>query len=178
MQMKTADSGSYVRGAIALLFVLAATPLRGQASNVTAPPGSIMVARESRQTILAPADLSKLPHRSVRVVAEGSSDSATVSGVNLWDILQAVGVPPTEASGRQRAVMYVRLKGSDGQSAVVALVEVDPGFSRRTVLVADRRNGELLGESEGPWRVIIPDDQRHARWIRGLISIEIVSLKP
>ena len=106
--------------------------------------------------------------------ARDAADSATVSGVNLWDVLQAVVAPPAEASGLE----YLRLKGSDGQSAVLALVEVDPGFSRRTVLVADRRNGKLLDESEGPWRAIIPDDQRHARWIRGLIGVGILTLTP
>ena len=64
------------------------------------------------------------------------------------------------------------------QLAVVALVEIDPGFSRRTALVADRRNGRLLDETEGPLRVIIPDEQRHARWIRGLASITVTTVNP
>ena len=88
------------------------------------------------------------------------------------------GVPPTEASGRQRAVMYVKLTGADGQNAVVALVEIDPGFSRRVFLVADRRNGQPLNAVEGPWRAIIPDDQRHARWIRGLVAVTVSSVAP
>jgi hypothetical protein len=157
---------------------LVATPVFGQAPTSAPPSGSITVARDGRLSIVTPSDLARLPRRDVRVVAEGAVDSVTVSGVNLWDILQSVGVPSAEASGRQRAVMYVRLKGSDGQNAVLALVEVDPGFSRRTVLVADRRSGKSLDESEGPLRVIIPDDQRHARWIRGLVSVEVVTLKP
>jgi Oxidoreductase molybdopterin binding domain len=167
-----------VRLGLVLLSGSTALSLHGQSPSVAPPPGSLTVTRDGRQSILTPADLAKLPHRDVRVIAEGATDSATVSGVNLWDILQAAGAPPTEASGRQRAVMYVRLKGGDGQNAVLALVEVDPGFSRRTVLVADHRNGKLLDESEGPWRVIIPDDQRHARWIRGLVGVEIVTLRP
>ncbi|MEQ1689882.1 MAG: hypothetical protein ABMA00_01245 [Gemmatimonas sp.] len=176
--MRTFQFVFLARVGFVLLACSAAMPLRGQTSNVSPPPGSIVVARDGRQMILLPADLAKLPRRDVRVVAEGTGDSATVSGVDLWDVLQAVSVPVAEASGRQRAVMYVRLKGSDGQNAVLALVEVDPGFSRRTVLVASQRNGKLLDESEGPWRVIIPDDLRHARWIRGLVAVEIVTLRP
>jgi hypothetical protein len=73
--------------------------------------------------------------------------------------------------------MYVKLTGADGQSAVVALAEIDPSYSKRVVLVADRRNGKLLDASEGPWRVFVPDDMRHARWIRGLISVEVLVAK-
>ena len=110
--------------------------------------------------------------------------SFALTGANLffrrksWDVLQKAGVPPAEASGRQRAVMYVKLTGADGQNAVAALVEIDPGFSRRVFLLADRRNGQPLNAVEGPWRAIIPDDQRHARWIRGLISIAVSTVVP
>jgi hypothetical protein len=167
-----------MRVALAVALGCATMPVSAQTSTAAPPIGSITVERNGKQSVVKPAELGKLPRRDVRVLADGATDSATVSGANLWDVLQAVGVPPTEASGRQRAVMYVRLKGSDGQNAVLALVEVDPGFSRRTVLVADRRNGKALDESEGPWRVIIPDDQRHARWIRGLVFVEVVTIKP
>ena len=176
--MKAFGFTSLVSLCLAFLSGPVATPLCAQASKAAPPPGSITVARDGRQSIVTPSDLAKLPRRDVRVVAEGAADSVTLSGVNLWDVLQFVGVPSAEASGRQRAVMYVRLKGRDGQNAVLALVEVDPGFSRRTVLVADHRNGKVLDESEGPWRVIIPEDQRHARWIRGLVGAEIVTLRP
>jgi hypothetical protein len=100
-----------------------------------------------------------------------------VSGFALWDVLQKAGIPSAEASGRQRAMMYVRLTGADGQSALFALVEVDPGFSHRAIVVADRRNGQPLDVVDGPWRVFAPDDIRHARWIRGLVSIDVQSLK-
>ena len=176
--MRVLQFVSLARCSLMLLSGFASMPLRAQRSNVAPPPGSITVVRDSRPVVLTRVDLAKLPRRELRVVAEGATDSVTVSGVNLWDVLQAVGAPSVEASGRQRAVMYVRLKGSDGQNAVLALVEVDPGFSRRTVLVADHRNGKVLDESEGPWRVIIPDDLRHARWIRGLVSVEIATLTP
>ena len=92
------------------------------------------------------------------------------SGGLLWDLLRLAGVPAETASGRQRAVMFVKLTGADGPSAVVALVDIDPSFFKRVILVADRRNGKPLNAEEGPWRVFIPDDVRHARWIRGLVA--------
>jgi hypothetical protein len=44
--------------------------------------------------------------------------------------------------------------------------------------LADRRNGQSLDAVEGPWRAIVPDDLRHARWIRGLVTIDVGTLKP
>lgn len=157
---------------LALLLSIAVS-VQGQSSA-----GSITVRYDGKQTVLSAADLASLPRHDARIVAEGASDSVSVSGISLWDILQRIGAPAVEASGRQRAVMYLRLVGADGQGALMSLVEVDPGFSKRTALVVDRRNGKPLDAVEGQWRVILPDDLRHARWIRGLVTIEIATLKP
>lgn len=88
------------------------------------PAGSIVIRVDGRESVLSAEVLRALPRHEARVVAEGSADSVVVSGVALWDVLQKAGVPPTEASGRQRA------------------------------------------------------DQRHARWIRGLVAISFSTVAP
>jgi len=140
--------------------------------------GALTVRSGGRDSVLSPAQLATIPRHDLRVAGEGSTDTGTVSGINLWDVIQKAGVPPAVASGRQRGSMYVRLKGADGQTAIFGLVEIDPGFSKRIVLVADRRNGKPLDDTEGPWRAFVPDDLRHARWIRGLVLVEVDTLKP
>lgn len=160
---------------VAMSFCLAAIAAAG-AQRPSAPV--LHVHAEGREVVLTAADLGGLPRHELRVAAENASDSATVAGVTLWDILQKASIPSQEASGRQRAATYVRLMGSDGQSALFALVELDPGFSRKTVLVGDRRNGRPLDSTEGPWRVFAPDDLRHARWVRGLVRIDVGTLPP
>jgi hypothetical protein len=35
-----------------------------------------------------------------------------------------------------------------------------------------------LDATEGPWRVFVPDELRHARWIRGLTRIDVGTLPP
>jgi hypothetical protein len=140
--------------------------------------GTLTVRTGGRDSVLSPAQLATIPRHDLRVAGENSTDTATVSGVTLWDLMQKAGVPAAAASGRQRGSMYVRLRGSDGQSAIFGLVEIDPSFSKRTVLVADRRNGQPLDAVEGPWRAFVPDDIRHARWIRGLVLVEVDTLKP
>jgi hypothetical protein len=121
--------------------VLVATALPAQDTR-TATAGAITVRFLDRSVVLTAAELAALPRQTVSV--QDDAGAATLSGVKLWDVLQKAGAVSNEASGRQRAVMYLRVTGADGQSAVIALVEVDPGFSRRTALLADRREG-------GPW---------------------------
>jgi len=140
--------------------------------------GALTVRSGGRDSVLSAAQLATIPRHDLRVAGENSTDSPTVSGVTLWDLMQRAGVPAAVASGRQRGATYVRLKGSDGQSAVFGLVEIDPSFSKHTVIVADRRNGQPLDAVEGPWRAFVPDDIRHARWIRGLVLVEVDTLKP
>lgn len=151
---------------------------QGRGSAPTHTPGSITVRTDKSTKVFTAADLAKITRHDYRILSEGTGDSSTVSGINMWDLLQAAGTPSAEASGRQRVVMYVRLAGADGQNAVVSLVEIDPSFSKRPVVIANQRDGKALDDVEGPWRVFIPDDQRHARWIRGLVSLEVVTLAP
>lgn len=173
-------TGSIVRALVcgAILLVVSPAMVEAQSAAGTPPPGSITVVWGGRSSVLTPAELAKLPRKEVSLVEEEGEAPVTLSGVNLWDVMQRAGTTLAEASGRQRAMIYVRLRGSDGQNALLALAEVDPGYTRRTVLLADHRNGKLLDEFEGPWRLIIPDDLRHARWIRGLVTVEVGTLRP
>ncbi|MEO5568838.1 MAG: hypothetical protein ABIR92_10110, partial [Gemmatimonadaceae bacterium] len=136
-----------------------------------APGGAIDVIVNGRTTTLTAADLRQLKRVSLRIA--DTRDSSTVSGISLWSVLEKVGSPAAVASGRQRASTYLKLTGADGVSGVIALVEVDPSFSKREVLIIDQRNSKALDPVEGPWRVIVPDDLRHARWIRNLKSITV-----
>jgi hypothetical protein len=141
-------------------------------------PATLHIHEGGRDVVLSAADLRTLPRRRLRVAAENSTDSGTVEGFTLWDLLQKAKVPSSEASGRQRAATYVRLVAADGQTAFFALAELDPGFSRKLVLVGDQRNGRPLDSSEGTWRVFVPDELRHARWIRSLVRIDVGTLPP
>jgi len=70
----------------------------------------------------------------------------------------------------------VVVKAADGYQAVFALPELDPLFSKKVVLLADRRDGGPLSAKEGPYRLVVPDEARQARWVRQVISIELRTL--
>jgi hypothetical protein len=78
--------------------------------------------------------------------------------------------------GRRAATVAIR-DASDGYRIVISLLEIDPATSDKVAIVADRRDGELLSEKEGPYRLIMPGEKREIRSIRNLQSIRVVNLK-
>jgi hypothetical protein len=55
---------------------------------------------------------------------------------------------------------------------VFALIELDPRFTAKTVLVADQRDGAAIG-ADGPLRLVVPDEKHHARWVRNAIDVQV-----
>ena len=164
--------GRFLRSLSVIGIVLAmAAPLSGQSPAA----GALTIRVGERSVVLSRAELATLPRHNID--AGDGTGADPVTGVSLWDVLERAKAVPAAASGRQRAVMYIRLVGADGQNALIALVEVDPSFSKRLVVLADQRAGRPLDDVEGPWRAIVPDDLRHARWIRGLVTIAVETLK-
>jgi hypothetical protein len=67
------------------------------------------------------------------------------------------------------------IEAADGYRAVFALAEVDPSMTDQIVLVADRRDGKPLEDSLGPYRLIVPRDKLHSRWVRQVAKISVQS---
>jgi len=65
----------------------------------------------------------------------------------------------------------------DGYRVLFSIAEFDTAFSDRVILLADRRDGKPLDSREGPLRIVVPGDKRHARWIRGVIGFEVVRVR-
>jgi len=63
---------------------------------------------------------------------------------------------------------------ADGYKALFALPELDDDFASRSIILANKRDGQPLDAKEGPFRIIVPLDQRPARWVRNVISFQIV----
>jgi len=57
------------------------------------------------------------------------------------------------------------------------LAELDPDFSDRQIILADKRDGKPLDDKQGPWRIVAPGDKRPARWIRQVPAIKVVAVK-
>ncbi|HEV3443848.1 MAG TPA: molybdopterin-dependent oxidoreductase, partial [Gemmataceae bacterium] len=113
---------------------------------------------------LAAKDWNKLPRQQVQL-KESAGNTTRYEGVSLVEVLRFAGVPFDKHLRGPRVATYILIEAADGYRAVFALAEVDPSMTDHIVLVADRRDGKPLAESAGPYRLIVPGDKLHSRWV-------------
>jgi hypothetical protein len=126
---------------------------------------------------MTPTSLAGLTRISARVEVHGSKEQALYEGISLGELVRRMGAPAGEAIRGPKLSLVVIIKAADGYQAVFALPELDPLFTKKVVLLADRRDGAALPAKEGPFRLVVPDEARQARWVRQITSIELRELK-
>jgi hypothetical protein len=128
-----------------------------------------------KQVVLTRGDIEALPHSSVTT---GASDSTTTfEGVPLKVVLEKAGVAFGEALKGPRLSLCLLVEAADGYRVVFALPEIDPAFTEKTILLAFLRNGKPLDDREGPYRIVIPDEKRMARWVRQVTTLKVVKVE-
>ena len=127
--------------------------------------------------ILKVANLKAMPRTAVTVHNEHAKADETYVGVRLADVLAKMGAPLGHDLRGAALCGYLVATGSDGYVAVIALAEVDPSFHPGEVLVADTMNGAPMDSKSGPFKLIVTEDKRPARWVRNLVNIELKSAK-
>jgi DMSO/TMAO reductase YedYZ molybdopterin-dependent catalytic subunit len=118
------------------------------------------------------SDLGKFPRRAVRAMDHDGKESA-FEGVALVDVLRLAGVPIGKDLRGDKLTTQVIAEAADGYRAVFALTELDPAFTDRVILLADRRDDQPLSAAEGPLRIVVPGEKRHARWVRQVIALTV-----
>lgn len=127
--------------------------------------------------MLKPADLKAMPRTTVTVHNEHSKADETYIGVRVADLLVKMGAPLGKELRGIALSSYLVVAGSDGYGAVIALADVDPSFHPGEVIVADTMNGQPLDAKSGPFKLVVTEDKRPARWVRNLVYIELKSPK-
>jgi hypothetical protein len=130
-----------------------------------------------KQTVLARADIEALPR--VKVTTGTSGSSITFEGVPLKALLERVGFGFGETMKGKRLVSCLLVEAADGYRVVIALPEIDPAFTDKQVVLAFLKNGKPLdaNSQEGPYRLVIPDEKRMARWVRQVTTLKIVDVQ-
>ncbi len=152
--------------AVWLLFILQGAVAHSQQLTIQKEDG--------KQTILSRADLEALPH--VKVQASAHDVSATFEGVLLRAVLEKAGVGFGETLRGKRLASCLLAEAADGYRIVIALPEMDPDFTDKQIILAFLKDGKPLDEKEGPYRIVIPEEKRPARWIRQLTTLKIVNV--
>lgn len=150
--------------------VLALAPLRA------ADAPALTVSGGGQTLTYTLADLAALPHLAVTALDPHAKEQHTYSGVLVHDLLAKVGMPGGDALRGAFLRQAVIVHAADGYATLFALAEFDANFSDRTIILADRQDGQPLPPNAGPLRLIVPNDKRAARWARMVKGLEIVTL--
>jgi len=157
---------------VLLLTVMpAARAASAQAAGATIHIGGV----DTQSIVVSEADLHALPRVTLKVTDEKGTP-ITYDGVPVADLLRKAGAPIGKLKG-PRMKRYVVAIAADGYEAVFALAEFDPAFTDRVIILADRRDGHAIAPPEGPFRLIVPGEGRHARWVREVTALEVEEAK-
>jgi DMSO/TMAO reductase YedYZ molybdopterin-dependent catalytic subunit len=125
---------------------------------------------------LSAADIAAFQRQTIRVTDEKGTP-VEYAGVPVAAILQKAGAPLGKDLKGPNLALGVVARAADGYTVLFSLTEFDPNFSDRVIILADRRDGKPLDSHEGPLRFVVPGDKRHARWIRGVTTLEVIRVR-
>jgi hypothetical protein len=164
------------------------TILFGILASIGAAPSPSQIHIEG--TAIKPSDWSVEQIQTqlatqIKPVEYNSKGAAhTFSCVPLVSVLKAAGVQtdfamkgkmdPKLKNPQMRQAIVV--SGRDGYTVVFSLAEALPMVGNRAIWVALEEDGRPLSQSDGPVRLIVPEDKMPARGVHQVESIDVVEL--
>jgi DMSO/TMAO reductase YedYZ molybdopterin-dependent catalytic subunit len=162
-----------IRGILCTLIITLYATVPEPAQTGEASKISLRVSGEvERQLTLSAEDLAKLPRRSVKAKDHGGKESE-FEGSPLVAVLTLAGVKFGEGLRGKNLELYLVVEAADGYRAVYALPELDPAYTDKVILLADKRDGKPMDAREGPLRIVVPDEKRQARWVRQVTGLVV-----
>lgn len=138
------------------------------------PQQLTVVSERGKSVAFTRADLEALPHLKVTTSTSGTKEM--FEGIALQSVLEKAGVTFGESLKGKRLASCLVVEAADNYRVVVALPELDPAFSGKQIVLAFLKDGKPLDQKEGPYRLVIPDEKRMARWVRQVTTLKIVDV--
>ncbi|HEX6891704.1 MAG TPA: molybdopterin-dependent oxidoreductase [Chryseolinea sp.] len=154
------------------LALIAVMVVSSVAAQPTAAPALIVDGEVEKTLKLSIPALQKLKQTELTAKDHGGHPRL-YNGVALFDILKEAGVTLGSQLRGKNLLKYVTVKAIDGYEVIFSLPEIDPEFTTQTILVAYEEDGKPLLEGDGPFRIVVPNDKKHARWIRDITTITV-----
>jgi hypothetical protein len=164
-----------------VLFALCAASSRsGTAAEVPLGDEIVRVVNTTSDTrpttlTLNRSSLADLPRQRVTAIDHGTPGN--FEGVNMLELLRKAGAPLDKSLRGAHLASYALITAADGYQVVFALAEFDPAFGASPAILADMRDDAPLNDHEGPFRIIVGDEERSGRWIRQVVRIELISAR-
>jgi len=106
-------------------------------------------------------EFAALPRSAVTVADPHTRADRHFSGVAVRELLVRAGAPLGEKLRGPALQLAVVARARDGYGVVFSLAEFDAAFSARTILLADREDGQPLPEKSAPFQLIAPQPAAH-----------------
>ncbi len=119
------------------------------------------------------AEFAALPQTEITAMDPHEKKEHHYSGVAMKDLLAQAGAPLGEKLRGAAQQLVVVLRAKDSYVTAFALAEFDDAFSSRTLLLANKIDGQPLPDKAAPYQLIVPGDKKAARWARMVTSIEV-----
>lgn len=170
---RVARAGVLIAGLAGNLLVVSSAMAQDREPCPVAVPGALVLYGDVDAPItLDRARLAALPQVTVRGTPHGG-EPGTYTGPTLQAILAHADVPSgPELRGREM-LRYVVVEAVDGYRALFALAETDSAFHTPTPILALTRDGQTLDADALPFQIVVPDEQRHARWVRQVACLRL-----
>jgi hypothetical protein len=137
-------------------------------------PALTVVDEAGKAHSISAPDFAKLPRQKV-TMKDRDNTQHEYEGTLLHNLLESAGIELGDKLRGPRLLLYLVIEAKDGYRVVYALSELDPTNAEGVFLLADRRDGKPLPENEAPYRLVIPGEKRHARWIRQVQRLTIAN---
>jgi DMSO/TMAO reductase YedYZ molybdopterin-dependent catalytic subunit len=111
--------------------------------------------------------------KRITLKVDDHGEPAVYEGVSLTEVLALAGAPVGDRMRGAQLSLVVVAKAADDYVATYSLAEIDPGFTDRVMILADRRDGKPLPENAAPFQIIVPGEKKHGRWIRQVVSVTV-----
>lgn len=119
--------------------------------------------------------LRGLPTVEAVLTAHGISQKC--SGPSLSSVLDRLGYPKGNQLRGAALETGVIVRGRDGYAVLFSLGELDEALGASVVVLATQCEGKAISETDGPYRLVVPNELRAARSVRQVAFIEGISSK-
>jgi hypothetical protein len=99
------------------------------------------------------------------------------SGVTIANLLIKAGIMLGDSAKSKTINSYIIVTAADNYKAIYAIPEIDPLFATRSIILANRADKRPLATEDGPFQIIVPGEKKHARWVRQVTGIQVVTVK-
>ncbi|HOQ71346.1 MAG TPA: SAM-dependent methyltransferase [Syntrophales bacterium] len=163
------------------LFILLLIFVAAAAGGADSSPRVSITGAVRQPVVLSLEDLSRFQSLSVRLNEVDSArhfhGSFHYQGVPLRTLLELAHIHKEEASFSKYLDVAVVVRNAQGKQAVFSWGELFLNPDGKHILIADGKENQGVAK-EGRFTLVIPNDLSSDRNVKGITSIEVVSLKP